>query len=140
MDDWECEDEKWRVARDEPIRYLLEEASPEALRMLDNDQLDVATVMACLERAFAGLTSRQVNAEVGAVIAARWLQRLQDRDWTAYEAFKRRWDMWEYLADERGVSLPPADPAWSFGDDGRPVVLPSDRTVKRRLMRLGVLW
>jgi len=138
MDELEWERAKWRVAWDEPVRYFLEEIAPEALDALDDGRLDPETLTASLARAFEGLPPAEVNAEVGRVIAPRWLKLLDAGDWGATEAFRRRWDLWDFLGEEVGVALPPADPAWSFGNDGRPAVRPSERTVRRRLKRLGV--
>jgi hypothetical protein len=138
MDNDAWDEMRRRVASEEPLRYFLEEIAPEALAMLDAGTLDIDVVLACLRRAFDGLSYNEITPAIGTVIAARWLRNLEAGDWGAHETFRRRWDLWEYLAAERGVTFPATYCQWYFGNDVHAPVLPSERTVQRRLTTLGV--
>jgi hypothetical protein len=138
MEDLEWEQTKWRVAWEEPLRYLLEDVAPDALSLVDAGLIEPEIVLASIARAFEGLSVTEFWREVGPAIAPRWLKYLEAGDWGAHESFRRRWDMWEYLAAERGVTFPAPYSEWSNGSDGRAPVLPSLRTVERRLAALGI--
>src|ERR1043165_5695974 len=113
-EDWIWQRASFLAARDEPAHYARAALTPDVLDAL------------------ASRSPQRIDADVSRLMAEQWLQALQAGDWSAGEAFKLRWDLWEHLADVQGVTLPEPDSAWSATNP------PSHATVERRLRQLGI--